>query len=388
WTSTSRWKPVAASRRPRCSGRSLRSTRLITASRSTSRKCRSIRRRCASPRSSATAVRRRSSSSGRARSATARSSRSSMRPSAPASRRSVSSPRECAAKPPAATDRVSGHITPHAGRGSPDRTAPVLSLGGVRCAPGPTIGAHTAAPARRPPVTAAVGLHLPMLSRRSAAGRRPGGLGTLVYLGLACRRGDTWFPPRSPTAGRGSGRPGGKPHGQGRDMDIVDLTPDRPDRLEQAARMLHDALPQGWPTLEAARAEVCEVCAVGPERLARAAIDRTGAVVGWIGPIRRYSLAWELHPLVVRQDRQPRGIGTSLVRDLERLLAARGCLTLFVGSDDETGETSVGGMELYPDVLGHAARLTVHGSHPVDFYRRIGFAIVGLFPDANGPGRP
>lgn len=171
-------------------------------------------------------------------------------------------------------------------------------------------------------------------------------------------------------------------------MDIVDLTPDRPDRLEQAARMLHDALPQGWPTLEAARVEVRAVCTVGPERLARAAIDRTGAVVGWIGAIRRYSHAWELHPLVVRQDRQRRGIGTSLVRDLERLLAARGCLTLFVGSDDETGETSVGGMELYPDVLGHAARLTVHGSHPVDFYRRIGFAIVGLFPDANGPGRP
>uniref|UniRef100_A0A7C3ALZ8 N-acetyltransferase n=1 Tax=Thermorudis sp. TaxID=1969470 RepID=A0A7C3ALZ8_9BACT len=169
-------------------------------------------------------------------------------------------------------------------------------------------------------------------------------------------------------------------------MDIVDLTPRHLSWISQAARILHETLPQGWPTFESARAEVWE--SFGPGRLSRVAVDERGEVLGWIGAIRRYSHAWELHPLAVRPDRQRQGIGSALVRDLERLLRERGCLTLFVGSDDETGETSVANVELFPDVLEHARRLTVLGSHPVDFYRKLGFVVIGLLPDANGAGKP
>jgi aminoglycoside 6'-N-acetyltransferase I len=37
--------------------------------------------------------------------------------------------------------------------------------------------------------------------------------------------------------------------------------------------------------------------------------------------------------------------------------------------------------------LDHAARLTAI-DHPVAFYRKLGFVVVGLIPDANGPGKP
>jgi len=169
-------------------------------------------------------------------------------------------------------------------------------------------------------------------------------------------------------------------------VEIVDLTPRHLGWIDQAAQILHETLPLGWPSLESARAEVWD--SFGPGRLSRVAVDEQGEVLGWIGAIRRYSHAWELHPLVVRPGRQRQGIGSALVHDLERLLREQGCLTLVVGSDDETGQTSVAGIDLFPGVLEHAQRLSVLGSHPVDFYRRLGFVVIGVVPDANGPGKP
>jgi aminoglycoside 6'-N-acetyltransferase I len=52
------------------------------------------------------------------------------------------------------------------------------------------------------------------------------------------------------------------------------------------------------------------------------------------------------------------------------------------------GRTSVGGVELYPDVLGHAKRIRNLGGHPYEFYEKLGFVVVGVLPDANGRGRP
>ena len=49
--------------------------------------------------------------------------------------------------------------------------------------------------------------------------------------------------------------------------------------------------------------------------------------------------------------------------------------------------TSAGGVELFPDVLSHAVNLRVI-DHPAGFYMRLGFEVVGLIPDANGPGKP
>lgn len=171
-------------------------------------------------------------------------------------------------------------------------------------------------------------------------------------------------------------------------MQIIDLQADDTERIEQAAAILTDQLTIGYPTLEEARAEVRE--ALAPERICRVALDADGTVLGWIGGIPLYSHAWELHPLVVRGDRQRQGIGSALVRDLEDLVRARGALTLFLGSDDETDATTVGNIDLYPDVLRHGAAIRVRPGqrHPIDFYRKHGFVVVGLLPDANGPGRP
>jgi aminoglycoside 6'-N-acetyltransferase I len=61
---------------------------------------------------------------------------------------------------------------------------------------------------------------------------------------------------------------------------------------------------------------------------------------------------------------------------------------LVLGADDENGRTSLGGMDLYPDVLGKLRSVQNRGSHPFEFYLRVGYHLVGVIPDANGFGKP
>lgn len=170
-------------------------------------------------------------------------------------------------------------------------------------------------------------------------------------------------------------------------MCVIDLDPDETAAVRQAAALLVDGFREHWPDLDAASREVRE--SFGEGRLSRVALDEQGAVVGWVGAISQYEgKVWELHPLVVRPDRQGQGIGRALVADLEERVRERGGLTLWVGTDDESGQTSLAGVDLYPDVLGKLAAIRNLRRHPYEFYQKLGFVIVGVMPDANGPGEP
>lgn len=63
-------------------------------------------------------------------------------------------------------------------------------------------------------------------------------------------------------------------------------------------------------------------------------------------------------------------------------------MTLWLGTDDDDGRTSLGGVDLYPAVLDQLAAIRNLGGHPLGFYQRVGFTVVGCLPDANGPGKP
>ncbi len=174
-------------------------------------------------------------------------------------------------------------------------------------------------------------------------------------------------------------------------MKIVDLISLGAPGRQQAAEILVAAFktdyPEAWPSLADGLAEVEE--ALGAERISRAAVADNDRLLGWIGGISGYDgHAWELHPLAVAPEFQGRGIGTALVRDLEEQVRARGAITLHLGSDDETNTTSLGGEDLYPDVLGKLAAMRNLRRHPVTFYQKLGFVVIGVLPDANGFGRP
>ncbi len=76
------------------------------------------------------------------------------------------------------------------------------------------------------------------------------------------------------------------------------------------------------------------------------------------------------------------------MRDFEAQVAARGGLTITLGSDDETGMTSLSGADLYHDLWRHVESIRNPGGHPYAFYQRLGYTITGVVPDANGPGKP
>jgi aminoglycoside 6'-N-acetyltransferase I len=167
---------------------------------------------------------------------------------------------------------------------------------------------------------------------------------------------------------------------------IEDLDPNDADAIAQAAVILLAAFPRWLTALEDARDEVVDVL----EDDGVCLIARSGAtVLGMVGAIAEYSHAWEVHPLAVREDARGRGVGRALMTALETRAREAGVLTLYLGTDDDgpVPGTSAGGIDLFPDPLAHAANLAVI-DHPVGFYRRLGFMVVGLIPDANGPGKP
>ena len=169
-------------------------------------------------------------------------------------------------------------------------------------------------------------------------------------------------------------------------MEIVDLA-GRRDLIGEVAHMLlegfRDRWPSAWPDLASATAEVVE--SLSDDRISLAAVE-SDVPAGWIGAIKTYDHAWELHPLVVKEGFRRRGVGRTLVAALEDRIANKGGATIYLGTDDQDGSTTVSGIDLYPDPLAHLSG--VAGDHPFGFYLRLGYALVGIIPDANGPGQP
>jgi aminoglycoside 6'-N-acetyltransferase I len=171
-------------------------------------------------------------------------------------------------------------------------------------------------------------------------------------------------------------------------LETISLEAASADQREQAAAILVAALahaPSAWHDMAAARQQVSTF--IGrQERLAIAAVEGE-RLLGWIGAIRHSRHAWELHPLVVDPAHQRRGCGTLLVKALEDEARRAGICTIWLGADDDFGGTSLFGLDLFPDVLGRLQRLIATGKHPYAFYRRQGYALVGVLPDVEGPGR-
>jgi len=174
-------------------------------------------------------------------------------------------------------------------------------------------------------------------------------------------------------------------------MRIVDLVSTNESAIQQVAELLVEGFatnwPDAWPDMESALEEVRE--SLGTDRISRIAVDEDGTVLGWIGGISQYrGRVWELHPLVVRVSQQGKGIGRALVADLEARVKERGGLTITLGTDDVNYQTSLSGIDLFPNVWEYVGRIRNLKQHPYEFYQKQGFVIMGVMPDANGLGKP
>jgi aminoglycoside 6'-N-acetyltransferase I len=174
-------------------------------------------------------------------------------------------------------------------------------------------------------------------------------------------------------------------------MRIIDCNPADEPIVNQVASILFESFKEIWPEicpdLESALAEVHRCCV--PGHINRIAVAEDGTVLGWIGGVSEYhGNAWCLYPLAVHPAYRAQGIGRALVLDLERLVREQGGITIFLGTDDTAGMTSLGNTDLYPHVLEHLANARNLRRHPFEFYQKLGYRIVGVIPDANGPGKP
>ncbi len=157
-----------------------------------------------------------------------------------------------------------------------------------------------------------------------------------------------------------------------------------------AAEILHRVFTSlgvpAWDTMEKARQEVAQCL---NSSYAALGYLEGETLAGWIGARPHYGrVTWELHPLVVDTGFQGRGIGKALVRALEDHLKGVGALNIVLGSDDETGATSLYGKDFTRESIFEAVEQIQNLSHhPFEFYLKMGYRIVGVIPDAEGPGK-
>lgn len=118
-------------------------------------------------------------------------------------------------------------------------------------------------------------------------------------------------------------------------MQIINMTQLNKSQLIQAAQILTDSLPIGWPTLQDAMDEIKE--RLIPENTLLVAVEN-GIVIGWGGILApTYNgNVFELHPLAVQSNKRNQGIGRAIVAALEDEARKQGGLTIHLGADDET----------------------------------------------------
>jgi len=123
------------------------------------------------------------------------------------------------------------------------------------------------------------------------------------------------------------------------------------------------------------------------ERICLVAVEGE-KLLGFVGAIPQYPYAWELHPLVVDEAWRKKGVGQALLSELEIELAAKGVLTIYLGTDDEEFKTSLSEGDLFDDTFNKIINIKNKARHPYEFYQKCGYKIVGVIPDANGIGKP
>lgn len=173
-------------------------------------------------------------------------------------------------------------------------------------------------------------------------------------------------------------------------LEFIDLHQADDAILKQAAQVLFDVFStttSSWQTIDEAYAEV--LACIEDEKICIGIIE-TNELIGWIGLQPMYgNITWELHPMVISKQHQHKGLGTLLLTHLESIARNKGVLTILLGTDDENGQTSLYGKELYgTDIFSALKNIKNLNRHPFEFYQKRGYQIVGVFPDANGIGKP
>jgi aminoglycoside 6'-N-acetyltransferase I len=175
-------------------------------------------------------------------------------------------------------------------------------------------------------------------------------------------------------------------------MRITTLDGNDTALLDALARLTYDSArshnPAWLPTLQDATDEVKE--AQLPGKIACVLMD--GHVpVGWGAAFPQGHGVWELHPLLVAPKHQRCGHGRALVAEIELQALAAGARTMILSTADAVRATTIGGIDIFASPLAALASIDVtdaKAGHAYQFWLKVGYSLVGVLPDAEGPGIP
>ncbi len=172
---------------------------------------------------------------------------------------------------------------------------------------------------------------------------------------------------------------------------FINLANSSDDFKKQAAQILFEASKSvtstSWNTIESAEIEVSECC---NDEYICVGYLLNNELAGWIGLRPMYkNITWELHPIMIKPNLQKQGIGTKLLAEIERIAKKRNILNIILGTDDEFGKTSLSINDLYAsNIFYEIENIKNFNNHPIEFYQKNGYKIIGVIPDANGPNKP
>jgi aminoglycoside 6'-N-acetyltransferase I len=175
-------------------------------------------------------------------------------------------------------------------------------------------------------------------------------------------------------------------------MEIVVPDASNAKLLDSLARLTYDSArshnPSWVPTLQDASEMVRK--ALSAKTLCRVLMDGEKPIA-WIAATPQGHGVWELHPLLVAPAHQRKGHGRTLVAEIERLAVAEGARTMILSTADAVRATTLGGIDLFVNPLAALADIDVtdaKAGHAYQFWVKVGYSLVGVLPDAEGPGIP
>jgi len=166
-------------------------------------------------------------------------------------------------------------------------------------------------------------------------------------------------------------------------MEIRVLQKEDETLIDSAVELLQEAFAPNW---DCGREDVLECLEEGKVCLVAV---KDGVAAGIAGAMPQYGVTgWELHPLAVRKELRGKEIGTTLIQKLECILREKGCVTIYLGSDDEDHKTTLSDTNLFEDTFEKIKNIQNKKKHAYEFYEKMGYQIIGVIPDANGLGKP
>lgn len=176
-------------------------------------------------------------------------------------------------------------------------------------------------------------------------------------------------------------------------MKITPVAAGDTQLLDKLARLTYDSArshnPSWLPTLQDATETVQE--ALAPGTVCRVLMSDDEVPIGWIAANPQGHGVWELHPLLIAPAHQRRGHGRTLVSEIEKLALAEGARTMILSTADAVRATTLGGIDLFVNPLAALAGIDVtdpKAGHAYQFWVKVGYSLVGVLPDAEGPGIP